>query len=271
MPLFELASRDATNRFILPQALYGRAAEVAVLLQAFEHACDGPPVLMLVEGYSGVGKTALVQEVHKPITARHGRFLAGKFDQLDRSVPYGALIQALRALVRELLTDSEAQVEETAAALRDALGATISVLDPVIPELPSLVGPMPPVPPLGPAEAQNRFVYALQGFLSIVARPDHPLVLFLDDLQWADRGTLALLESLLTGPAVGYLLVIGAYRDHEVGPDHPLTRTIAELRGSTKSNASTSCASSSRRTGSSKGSGVRQPSSACTRTPCAAA
>jgi predicted ATPase len=231
VPLFELATRDATDRFMLPQALYGRAAEVAVLLQAFEHACEGPPVLMFVEGYSGVGKTALVQEVHKPITARHGRFLAGKFDQLDRSVPYGALMQALRALVRELLTDSEAQVEKTAAALRDALGATISVLEPVIPELPSLVGPMPPVPPLGPAEAQNRFVYALQGFMSVVARPDHPVVLFLDDLQWADRGTLALLESLLTSPAVGYLLVIGAYRDHEVGPDHALTRTIVQLRG----------------------------------------
>jgi predicted ATPase/transcriptional regulator with GAF, ATPase, and Fis domain len=229
--LFELASRDARDRFTLPQALYGRAAEVAVLLQAFEHACEGPPVLMLVEGYSGVGKTALVQEVHKPITARRGRFLAGKFDQLDRSVPYGALIQALRALVRDLLTGSESQVETMAAALHDALGATISVFEPVIPELPSLVGPLPPVPPLGPTEAQNRFLYALQGFLSIVARPDHPLVLFLDDLQWADRGTLALLESLLTSPAVRYLLVIGAYRDHEVGSDHPLTRTIVQLRG----------------------------------------
>jgi predicted ATPase/transcriptional regulator with GAF, ATPase, and Fis domain len=231
-PFFDLATRDARDRFTLPQALYGRSAETAVLLQAFEHACEGPPVLMLVEGYSGVGKTSLVQEVHKPITARHGRFLSGKFDQLDRSVPYGALIQALRALVRELLAGSDAEIAVLAADLRRAIGATASVLEPVMPELASLLGPLEPVPPLGPTESQNRFVYALQGFLSVIAGPDHPVVIFLDDLQWADRGTLAVVESLVTSPAVTHLLIIGAFRDHEVGPEHALTRTVGHLRES---------------------------------------
>jgi predicted ATPase/transcriptional regulator with GAF, ATPase, and Fis domain len=227
---FPLGAKDVPDRFTLPQRLYGREREVAELLQAFEATSEGPARLVLIGGYSGVGKTSLVHEVHKPIARRRGRFVSGKFDQLDRATPYAALLEALRDLVRQLLTSSESRLAPLREGLSRALGVNAGVLGAVIPELAWLMGPSPPVPLLGPAESQNRFHYLLQEFLGVLATPDSPLVVFLDDVQWADSATLRLLPQLVTSSRVRSVLFVGAYRDNEVPSDHPLMKTAAEIR-----------------------------------------
>ncbi|MBI3448116.1 MAG: AAA family ATPase, partial [Acidobacteria bacterium] len=229
--VFPLGGRDRSDRFTIPERLYGRDAEVRALLEAFETASSGPARLMLVAGYPGVGKTSLVNEVHKPIVKRRGRFVSGKFDQLDRNIPYGALVQAFRGLIRQVLAESEETIAGFRERLAGALEAGAGVMTEVIPELEILLGPQPPTPPLGPAEAQNRFTYLFQNFIQTFAGAEHPLVVFLDDLQWADPATLRLLAFLVTSPGVRSLFIIGAYRDNEVGPAHPLAQTIAEVRG----------------------------------------
>ncbi len=227
---FALAERDISDQFTIPQRLYGRDGEIQTLLEAFEHVCGGPAALMLVAGYSGIGKTSLVHEVHKPIVRRQGRFISGKFDQLERNTPYGALLQAFRGLVRQLLAESEERIASVRGRLEEALGVNGGVVSAVIPELDLLMGPQPVPPALSPAESQNRFNYVFENFLGVIARPEHPLVIFLDDLQWADSATLQLLAQLVTNPSVHDLFVIGAYRDNEVAPDHPLMKVMAEIR-----------------------------------------
>lgn len=229
---FPLAQRDVPDRFLMSQKLYGRAHEVAALLNAFERVCQGraaPASMMLVTGYSGIGKTSLIQELYKPIIRTRGYFIAGKCDQVVRSVPFDALIQAFRGLVRQLLTESEAQLVAWRDRLLQALGTQGGVLTEVIPEIELIIGRQPPPPALGPAEALNRFQLVLQHFVGALARPEHPLVVFLDDLQWADAATLSLLQPLLTGHAAPALFVMGAYRDHEVDASHPLQRTLNAL------------------------------------------
>jgi len=227
---FPLGERDISDQFTIPQHLYGREGEIRTLLEAFERACGGPASLMLVAGYSGIGKTSLINEVHKPIVGRKGRFLSGKFDQLERSTPYGALLQAFRGLIGQLLTESEERVASLRESLKTALGVNAGVVSAVIPELDLLLGPQPSPPPLPPAESQNRFNYVFESFLGVFARPEHPLVVFLDDLQWADSATLQLLARLLTNPGVSDLFLIGAYRDNEVTADHVLMKALAEIR-----------------------------------------
>ena len=197
-------------------------------MTAFEQVGEGPSQLMLVSGYSGVGKSSLIRELYKPLVGRRGYFIAGKFDQVVR-VPYGALLQAFRELIQQLLTEDERQVAAWRARLTEALGTGAAVLAEVVPEVASILGPQPPAPALGPAETQNRFRLVFQNFLRALARREHPLVIFLDDLQWADSATLNLLEPLLAGAEIDSLLLIGAYRDNEVDAAHPLTRTLAEL------------------------------------------
>ncbi len=228
---FALGQRDVPDRFLISQRLYGREHEVAELLSAFQRACEGGGAgsLLLVAGYSGIGKTSLIEELYKPIARERGYFISGKFDQVVRGVPFGALIQAFRELVRQLLTEGDAQLAAWRARLLTALGAQAGVLTEVIPEIELVVGTQPPPPTLGPAEALNRFQLVIQTFVGVLAAPDHPLVVFLDDLQWADAATLSLLQPLLTSPEAQSLLLIGAYRDSEVQPDHPLMRTLGAL------------------------------------------
>ncbi|NUN14054.1 MAG: AAA family ATPase [Myxococcales bacterium] len=185
--------------------------------------------LLLVSGYAGIGKSALVNEVHKPIVRRKGYFVSGKFDQFQRNIPYSAVIQAFQELVRQLLTESEAQIEAWKAKLNQALSPNGQVIIEVIPEIELIIGPQPPVPGLLPAEAQNRFNMVFEHFIQVFTRKEHPLVLFLDDLQWADSATLTLLQTLLTHPDMSNLLMIGAYRDNEVSEAHPLLLTLADL------------------------------------------
>jgi histidine kinase len=227
---FLLGERDLPTTFQLPQKLYGREREVAEMLAAFERAAAGAAEILLVSGYSGIGKSSLVREIHKPIVRQRGFFVSGKFDQFRRDVPYDSLIQAFRELIRLTLTESEAQLQRRSAELQAALGQNGRVITSVIPELELILGPQPEVEALGPQESINRFNLVFQRFIGVFARVEHPLVLFLDDLQWADAASLSLMQSLMADPERHHLLMIGAYRDNEVSPSHPLMLTLDEVR-----------------------------------------
>lgn len=206
--------------------------EVEQLLQAFDRACQGNVetcAMLLVTGYSGIGKTSLIQELYKPIVRQRGYFISGKFDQVTRANPFGALIQAFRGLVRQLLTESEARLASWRIQLAEALGGNGGVLAEVVPEIELIIGKQAPPPMVGPTEALNRFQLVIQNFVAAIARQEHPLVIFLDDLQWADSATLSLLQPLLTSREIRALFLIGAYRDNEVDAGHPLTRVFNEL------------------------------------------
>ncbi|MBD2679341.1 MULTISPECIES: AAA family ATPase [Nostoc] len=227
--LFELGQQDRSGRFQIPQKLYGREAQVAHLLAAFERASYGQSEVMLIAGYSGIGKSALVQEIYKPITQQRGYFISGKFDQLQRNIPYSSLIQAFQALIRQLLTTSEAEITTWREKLLNALGVNGRVIIEVIAEVELIIGTQPPVVELSPKEAQARFNLVLQNFIKVFTQKEHPLVMFLDDLQWADSASLQLIELLISQADSQYLLLIGAYRDNEVDKTHPLRTTIASL------------------------------------------
>jgi len=222
--------QDVSYKFQIPQRLYGREQDIKVLLDAFERVCSGPPELLLVTGYSGIGKSTLVHEAHKPIARQRGYFISGKFDQYKRNIPYSALIQAFQGLIQQLLTESEEQIANWRQALTHALGANAQVIVDVIPEVELIIGPQPPVAQQGPQESQNRFNLVFQNFIGVFTQQAHPLVIFLDDLQWADAGSLNLLRILMTDPASRYLLMIGAYRDNEVSQAHPLVAALDDIR-----------------------------------------
>ncbi|MBD1938345.1 ATP-binding sensor histidine kinase [Microcoleus sp. FACHB-68] len=240
---FTPGKRDKSGKFYIPQKLYGREAEVITLMDAFDRVAGRQPSkklkegvgvlrseMMLVSGYSGIGKSCLVQEVHKPILAARGYFIAGKFDQFKRNIPYAALIQAFAELIRQLLTESSDRIFIWKEKLENALGANGQVIVDVIPEVELIVGNQPAVPQMGPAESQNRFNRVFKQFIHVFTRKEHPLVLFLDDLQWADSASLKLIHLLIADPDSQYLLMIGAYRDNEVSPTHPLMLTLDEIK-----------------------------------------
>ena len=227
---FSLGEADVSDQLHIPQKLYGREAEIDTLLSAFERVSQGASELILVSGYAGVGKSALVQEVYKPITRQRGYFVVGKFDQFQRNIPYTSLAQAFRSLLRQILTESEAQVASWQKKLMAALSPNGRVIIDIIPELELVIGPQPAVPALPPTEAQNRFTLVFQRFLQTLADAEHPLALFLDDLQWADTASLSLLARVMTDPDQHYVFVIGAYRGNEVNEAHPLVFALDEIR-----------------------------------------
>ncbi|WP_017718864.1 AAA family ATPase, partial [Kamptonema formosum] len=226
---FRLGRHDISDRFQIPQKLYGREKEVATLMAAIERVSSGASEMILVSGYSGIGKSALVQEVYKPLTKQRGYFISGKFDQFQRNIPYASLIQAFRSLAQQLLTETEAQIARWREKLQAALGANGQVIVEVIPEVELIIGPQPSVPELGAAEAQNRFNLVFQNFIKVFTQPQHPLVVFLDDLQWADGASLKLIQLLMAAAEPG-LSLIGAYRDNEVSDAHPLMLAIEEIK-----------------------------------------
>ena len=225
---FVPGQEDRSDRFQLSPQLYGRQAAVETLLDGFANVCGGPAQLMLVAGVAGIGKSALVREIYKPVTNRHGTFVAGKFEQFQRDIPYAALIQALRDLVAQLLTEPEAELASWRKRLQHALGPNAHILIDMIPELALLIGPQAAPVSESPPN-QNRFNRTFQKLIDVFAQPDHPLVLFLDDLQWSDGASLKLAESLLRHSGVCNLLIIGAYRADEVGPGHSLQLTLNQL------------------------------------------
>jgi len=227
---FPLGSEDISDKFEIPQKLYGRVQEIETLLAALDRVSKGKTEMMLVLGYSGIGKSALVQEIDRPITRTKGYFIWGKFDQLQRGIPYSAIVSAFSELVRQLLTESEAKLELWREKLLAAFGPNGQIIIDVIPEVELIVGPQPIVVDLKPAESQNRFNLVFQNFIRVFCQQEHPLVIFLDDLQWADFATLKSIELMMTDEETKYLLMIGAYRDNEVSPTHPLSVTIDRLR-----------------------------------------
>ncbi|WP_299412505.1 ATP-binding sensor histidine kinase [Acaryochloris sp. IP29b_bin.148] len=231
---FSLKTHDQSDKFQIPQKLYGRKSEITTLLKAFARVSQLEEAtrsseLMLVAGYSGIGKSSLVAEVHKPITEKQGYFIAGKYDQFQRDVPYSAVISAFQNLVKQLLTESEVQLDHWRQKLLAALGPNGQVVIDVIPEMELITGPQPPMPELGPAEALNRFNLVFQGFIQVFCQPTHPLVIFLDDLQWADSASLNLIKLMMTDRQMRSLLLIGAYRDNEVDATHPLMTLVKQL------------------------------------------
>jgi predicted ATPase len=211
--------------------LYGRAREIDTLLASFDRVeAGGAPELVLVSGYSGVGKSSVVSELHKVLVSPRGLFASGKFDQYKRDIPYATLAQALQSLVRQLLARSEAELQIWRDHLRQALDPNGLLIVDLIPELKLIIGEQPLVPDLPPQDTQNRFQLVFRRFISVFARPEHPLALFLDDLQWLDAATLDLMEDLLTRPDVRHFMLIGAYRDNEADCSHPLMRKLKAMR-----------------------------------------
>jgi predicted ATPase/signal transduction histidine kinase len=228
---FPLGERDVSDRWRLSERLYGRAAELRVLREVVARATEGVgPALALVAGYAGAGKSALVNELRRPVVRAGGLFLAGKFDAYARDVPYATFVQALRAFILDLLTESDAALGEWRERLASALGAQAQVMVELIPPLGLVMGKQPPVIELPPAAAGRRFASLFRSLLDALAGPGRPLVLFLDDLQWADAGSLALLEQAVVGADARHLAVIGAYRDNEVDAGHPLSASVRAIR-----------------------------------------
>lgn len=226
---FTIALHDVSDRFVIPEKLYGREYEVHELLASFDRVAVGGSELMLVAGFSGIGKTAVVNEVHKPITRQRGYFIKGKFDQFNRNIPLFAFVQAFRSLMLQLIGESDVQLRYWRQRILQALGDNGQILIDVIPELERIIGPQPPAIELSGTAAQNRFNLLFQRFIQVFATQTHPLVIFLDDLQWADTTSLGLIQLLITESTVGYLLVIGAYRDNEVSGAHPLPMTLEAI------------------------------------------
>jgi PAS domain S-box-containing protein len=228
--IFPLGQSDASDRFQISQKLYGREKEIKQLLEGFEIVSQGASKIMLVTGYSGIGKTSLVREVYKPLARKGGYFISGKFDQYQRDIPYDCLVQAFRSLVRQLLTESEARITDWREKLRLALGENAGIIIEAIPEVELIIGPQSPISELPPTEAQKRFNLVFQNFIDVFTQPEHPLGLFLDDLQWVDGASLQLIQRMMSSRESHYLYVIGAYRDNEVSETHPLKLTLAEIQ-----------------------------------------
>ena len=228
---FPLGEHDVPDRLLIPEKLYGRSRETELLLASFDRVVRrGTPELVLVSGHSGVGKSSFVHELHEVLVPPRGLFASGKFDQYKRDIPYATLAQAFQSLVRPLLGGNDTDLEIWRSAFSEALGPNGLLMVELIPDLKLIVGEQPPVPELSPQDAQSRFHVVFRRFIGVFARAEHPLALFLDDLQWLDAATLDLLEDLLTRADLRHLLLIGAYRDNEVGPSHPLMRKLEAIR-----------------------------------------
>lgn len=228
---FSLGECDVPDRLLIPEKLYGREREISTLLASFDRSITGgTPELMLVSGYSGVGKSSLVNELNKLLVPARGLFASGKFDQYKRDIPYATIAQAFQSLIRALLGKSNPELTGWREAVREALGPNGQLITDLVPELKLIVGDQPPVAELPLQDAQRRFHLVLRRFLAVFARPEHPLALFLDDLQWLDSATLDVLEDLLTQPDMRHLMLIGAYRDNEVNSAHPLMRKLEAIR-----------------------------------------
>ena len=227
---FPVGEEDLSDQLQIPDRLYGRQAEIERIVAAYERVATGGRELLLVAGAPGVGKSALVREVQPAVTARGGLFAQGKFDQYQRGVPFTALTQAFTSLCRIILGEPEAAFESWRARLQGALGAIGQVAVDLVPALEKIVGPQPEVPALEGHAAENRLRYLLARLVSAMAGPEHPLLLFIDDVQWTGSASLGLLEALLLDPELDGLLVVGAYRDSEVDETHIITTAQETLR-----------------------------------------
>ncbi|MCT7953035.1 AAA family ATPase [Ancylothrix sp. C2] len=244
--IFPLAKQDISRQLQIPQKLYGRETQIESLLTAFarvaslkeNRVASGNDIkegknateVMMISGYSGIGKTAIVQELYKFITQKRGYFVSGKFDHLHRDIPYQALMTACQNLIQQLLSEKAFLLQEWGKKISAALANNGQVIIDLLPELELIIGPQPAVPELSATEATNRFNLVFQNFIQVFCKPQHPLVIFLDDLQWADSATLQLIEALITNPHTQNLLLIGAYRNNEVSATDPLMRILSDIK-----------------------------------------
>ena len=227
---FPLGEHDMPDRLLIPERLYGRAYDINTLLASFDRVvAGGCPELVLVSGYSGVGKSSVVNELHKSLVPPRGLFASGKFDQYKRDIPYATLAEAFQSLIRPILVKNDEELGRWRDAIQEALSPNGQLMVDLVPELKLIIGEQPPVAELPPRDAQSRFQLVFRRFVSVFTR-EHPLALFLDDLQWLDAATLDLMEDLLTNPDVEHVMLIGAYRDNEVAPTHPLMRKLEAIR-----------------------------------------
>ncbi len=227
---FRLGTREVSHRLVIPERLYGREREVTTLLAAFGRvASSGKTEFALLSGYSGVGKSSVVSELHKALVASQSLFASGKFEELKRHIPYGTLAKAFLTLVRQILAKREAELDQWRRDLSEALGANAQLIANLIPELELVIGKQPPIGDLTPRDEQDRFQVIFRRFLGVFARSNRPLALFLDDLQWADSATLELIVHLVTHDEVRHLLLVGAYRENEVGQSHPLMQALRAI------------------------------------------
>lgn len=228
--IFNIGERDYSEKFQPSQKIYGRQAEIDILLNTFEKVCHGKSEMILVTGYSGVGKTSLVQEIYKPIAQKQGYFISGKFDQYKHDIPYAAFIEAFQKLIRQILTENEKQIALWKSKILKAISVNGQVIIDVIPELETIIGKQNPVPDLPPAESQSRFHYAFRNFIRAFADEKHPLTVFIDDMQWIDLPSLKMIELFMSDQETTSIFFIGAYRDNEVDDNHPLMVSLKNLK-----------------------------------------
>jgi predicted ATPase/signal transduction histidine kinase len=226
---FPLGELDHNSKFLIPQKLYGRSAEIAQLLSAFDRVRSGRAELMLISGYSGTGKTAIVNEAYKSRFTNRSYFSWGKFEKLQRNIPYLAIIQCFRNLLQQILAENLEQINYWKNHFLSFLGNNGQIIIDSIPELELVIGPQAPALELGSTEAKNRFNQVFQSFAQAFMEPEHPLILFLDDLQWADLGSIKLIEYLINNSNNKHLLLIGAYRDNEVSSLHPFAQMLDSI------------------------------------------
>jgi len=227
---FVYGQQDIPDQFEMPQKLYGRSKELSVLNESFTRICRGKTEFMLVSGYSGIGKTSLIRELYTPVTKKKGYFITGKFDQYQRNVPYSAIVTAFSDLVHQLLTEPEGRLQKWKTKILGAVGNNGQVIVDVIPEIEFIIGAQPAVEPLAAQESMNRFHLVFSNFIRVCCQKKHPLVIFLDDLQWADTATLKLISLLIMDDSIAYLLLLGAYRSNEVDSSHPLSLLVDDLQ-----------------------------------------
>ena len=221
IPYFKIAQHDTPDRFHVPQNLYGRSAEIESVLSSFDRVTEGAREASFISGYSGIGKTALVREIYKPLTKKRGYFISGKYDQYQKEKPFYAITIAFSMLTKYIISEGEAKVQNWKDKIINGVGAGVNVIVDVIPDLELIVGEQPPLDVLSSVESQNRFKIAFKRFIKVFCEKEHPLVIFLDDLQWADAASLGVLKILLQSKEIQYLFLIGAYRDNEVSATHP--------------------------------------------------
>ncbi|MBU1195527.1 MAG: diguanylate cyclase [Proteobacteria bacterium] len=227
---FKLGKKDIPRRFIIPQKLYGRKNQIQELMSCFEKACDGESQVMMVSGMPGIGKSALVKEIAKPVVAKRGFFITGKYEQYRKDVPYSAIIQAFQTLIRQILSQSDETILQFKEKLLSALGPNGRVISSVIHDIDLIIGQQPEVPNLGPEETRNRFNLVFERFVSVFSQKQTPLVLFLDDLQWADYASLEMIKNIAVSDEIAHLMIIGSYRKDELIKDHPLELALKQIK-----------------------------------------